>query len=179
MRLLRALVVAGAVASLLGPNVEAQRRQQPPSIEFGGAHVSLGMTVEQVEKNLVESARHIEFMSDKHTALVRINNAPVPAGDEGQITFFDGRVVYAAFQFPWTHDAVELAQEIAGAVENMPTKTCTLANYSSHGTGGGFSQTIFDCGSKSFNVMTVETLGTNERDTYVEISIGAIPTPAK
>lgn len=78
-----------------------------------------------------------------------------------------------------THDAVELAQEIAGAVENMATKTCTLANYSSHGTGGGAFQTIFDCGSKSFNVMTVETLGTNERFTLVGITIGAIPAPAK
>lgn len=177
MRVLRALVVTGMVATFLGLNVEAQRPQ--PSIEFGGAQVSLGMTVEQVEKNLAESARHIEFMTDKHTALVRVNNAPVPTGDEGQVTFFDGRVVYAAFQFPGTRDAVELAQEIAGAVESMAAKTCTLANYSSHGTGGGFSQSIFDCGSKSFNVMTVETLGTTERYTHVEITIGAIPTPAK
>jgi hypothetical protein len=174
-----ALVVAGLISILVGPNIAAQRKQPPPSIEFGGAQVSLGMTVGQVEKNLAESARHIEFMSDKHTAVVRVNNASVPTGDEGQVTFFDGRVVYAAFQFPGTHDAVELAQEIAGAVENMGTKTCALRNYSSHGTGGGFSQTIFDCGSKSFNVMTLETLGTNERDTHVEISIGAIPTPAK
>jgi hypothetical protein len=72
-----------------------------------------------------------------------------------------------------------LAQEIAGAIENMTTKTCAVRNYSSHGTGGGFSQSIFDCGSKSFNVMTVETLGTNERYTHVEITIGAIPTSSK
>jgi hypothetical protein len=179
MRVLGALVMTGVVVTFLGLNVEAQRRQQPPSIEFGGAQVSLGMTVEQVEKALAESARHIEFMTDKHTALVRVNNAPVPTGDEGQVTFFDGRVVYAAFQFPGTHDAVELAQEVAGAVENMATKTCALANYTSHGTGGEFSETIFDCGSKSFNVMTVETLGSNDRYTHVEITIGAIPTPAK
>jgi prepilin-type processing-associated H-X9-DG protein len=171
--------MTGVVATFLGLNVEAQRGQQPPSIGFGGAQVSLGMTVEQVEKNLAASARHIEFMSDKHTAVVRVNNAPVPSGDEGQVTFFDGHVAYAAFQFPATHDAVRLAQEIAGAVENMDAKVCAASNYSSHGTGGGFSQTIFDCGSKSFNVMTVETLGANERYTHVEITIGGIPTPAK
>ena len=87
--------------------------------------------------------------------------------------------MYAAFQLPVAHNAVELAQEIAGAIENMATKSCTVANYSSHGTGGGFSQVIFNCGSKNFDVMTVETLGTNERYTFVEITIGAIPTPSK
>jgi hypothetical protein len=92
MRALGALVWIGVVATLLGPNIQVQRRQQQPSIEFGGAQVSLGMTVVQVEKNLAESARHIEFMSDKHTALVRVNNAPVTSGDEGQVTFFDGRL---------------------------------------------------------------------------------------
>jgi hypothetical protein len=137
------------------------------------------MTVEQVQKVLAESARHIEFMSDKHTALVRINNAPVPNGDEGQVTFFDGRVVYAAFHFPDAHAADHLAQEIAGAVESMDTKVCAVSNYSSHGTGGSLSETIFDCGSKSFNVMTTESLSHNERYTHVEITIGAIPIPSK
>jgi len=175
MNLLKALAVTGAIAAVLGLNMEAQRKQEPPSIEFGAAQVSLGMTVEQVEKNLAESARHIEFMTDKHTALVRINNAPVPSGDEGQVTFFDGRVAYAAFHFPDAHDADQLAQEIAGAVENMDAKVCAVSNYSSHGTGGVLSQTIFDCGSKSFNVMITETLGHKERYTHVEITIGAIP----
>jgi len=179
MRMLRALVVSGMVATFLGLNSEGQRRQGSPSIEFGGAQVSLGMTVEQVEKNLAESARHVQFLIDKHTALVRVDNVSLPAGDEGQVTFFDGRVVYAAFQFPVARNADELAKEIAGAIENMATKTCTVANYSSHGTGGGFSQVIFDCGSKSFNVMTVESLGTDEHYTHVEITIGVIPTTSK
>jgi hypothetical protein len=175
MNLLKALAVIGAIPAVLGLNMEAQRKQEPPSIEFGGAQVSLGMPLEQVEKALAERARHLEFMSDKHTALVRINNAPVPNGDEGQVTFFDGRAVYAAFHFPDARTADELAQEIAGAVENMTTKVCAVSNYSSHGTGGSLSQSIFDCGSKSFDVMTTEALGHNERYTHVEITIGAIP----
>ncbi|HXM93142.1 MAG TPA: hypothetical protein VOA64_02635 [Candidatus Dormibacteraeota bacterium] len=174
MSLLKASAVIGAIAVFLGLNMEAQRKQERPSIDFGGAQVSLGMTLEEVEKNLAANARHIEFMTDKHTALVRINNAPVPSGDEGQVTFFDGHVAYAAFHFPDAHNADQLAQEIAGAVENVDTKVCTVSNYSSHGTGGALSQTIFDCGSKSFNVMTTEILGHNERYTHVEITIGAI-----
>ncbi|HEV1994602.1 MAG TPA: hypothetical protein VGR03_09745 [Candidatus Acidoferrum sp.] len=178
MTQLRKLVVIGAVATaFLQVNIEAQRKQKPPSIAFGTAEVSLGMSVEQLQMNLSESARHIEFLSDKHTALIRVNNVPVPSGDEGQVTFFDGRVVYAAFHFPDARDAHQLAQEIAGAVENMDTKVCTVSNWSSHGTGGGLSQTILDCGSKSFNVMTTEILGHNERYTHVEITIGAIPRP--
>jgi hypothetical protein len=77
---------------------------------------------------------------------------------------------------PTARNAAELAQELAGAVENMQTKACVVRNYTSHGTGGGVSQTIFDCGSKSFDVMTVETLGTDERYSNVEITIGSIPT---
>ena len=175
MNLLRALVVIGAIAAVLCLNMKAQRKQEHASIEFGGAQVSLGMTVEQVEKNLAENARHIEFATDKHTALVRINNAPGYSGHEGQVTFFDGRVAYAAFHFPDAHDADQLAQEIAGAVDNMDTKVCAASNYSSHGTGGSLSETIFDCGSKSFDVITTEALGHNERYTHVEITIGAIP----
>jgi hypothetical protein len=85
MTQLRKLAVIGAVAAaFLGVNTEAQRRQKPPSIAFGTAEVSLGMSVEEVQKNLSESARHIEFMGDKHTALVRVNNAPVPSGDDSR-----------------------------------------------------------------------------------------------
>lgn len=172
----KTLAVIGAVAAaLLGISNKAERKQEQPSIAFGTAEVSLGMIVEQVEKVLAESARHIELMSDKHTALVRINNVPAPKGHEGQVTFFDGRVVYAAFHFPDAEAADQLAQEIAGAVENMNAKDCAVSNYSSHGTGGSLSQTTFDCGSKSFEVITTEVLGNKQRYTHVEITIGAIP----
>jgi hypothetical protein len=171
----KTLALTMAILAVLGFSREAQQRQESPFIEFGGAQIALGMTVEQVEKNLAESTRHFEFMTDKHTALVRINNAPASSVNEGQVTFFYGRVVYAAFHFPDADNADQLAQEIAGAVENMETKACTVSNYSSHGTGGGLSQTIFDCGPKSFDVMTTENLGRSERYTHVEITIGAIP----
>ncbi|MGC1417043.1 MAG: hypothetical protein WA817_17275 [Candidatus Acidiferrum sp.] len=175
MNLPKSLALIGAIPIVLAFNMEAQRKQEPPSIEFGGAQISLGMTVEQVQKNLAANARHIELMTDKHTALIRINNAPLPSGSEGQVTFFDGRVAYAAFHFPDAQDADQLAQEIAGAVENMDTEACAISNYSSHGTGGGLSQTIFDCSSKSFDVVTTEILGHSERYTHVEITIGTIP----
>ncbi|MGA7908310.1 MAG: hypothetical protein WCA16_12960 [Candidatus Sulfotelmatobacter sp.] len=62
-----ALVFVAAVAAL-ALSGEAQRKA--PSIAFGGAQVSLGMTPEQVEENLADASRHIEFLKgDKHTAL--------------------------------------------------------------------------------------------------------------
>jgi hypothetical protein len=70
--------------------------------------------------------------------------------------------------------ADELAQEIAGAVDNMETKTCETSNYSVHGTGGGFSQIISQCGSRRFNVMTVQVLGSPARTVNVNIEIGQI-----
>jgi hypothetical protein len=179
MTALKLLTLSGAgccvVVALLSSNTKAQRKQEPPSIAFGGAQVSLGMRIEQVEKNLAETARHIEFMSDKHTALVCSNNAPCRGG-QGQITFLDGQVAYAAFDFPAPRDANELAQELAGAVDDMDSKLCTVSNFSGHGTGGGYSQTTFHCGSKSFEVITAESLGSNERYTpEVKITIGEVP----
>lgn len=46
MHVSRVLVTIGVLAALLGFNVEILRAQQSLSIEFGGAQVSLGMTVE-------------------------------------------------------------------------------------------------------------------------------------
>jgi hypothetical protein len=137
------------------------------------------MTVEQVERGLSEGARHIKFMKeDKHTALVQVNNSTEPEGDEGQVTFFNGRVVYAAFDFPMPRDTHEFAQELAGAVDAMDSKKCTASNFSGHGTGGGYSETRFDCGVKGFEVTTVEQLGTNERYApELKITIGEIPRP--
>ena len=174
MNLIRLFVVTGVVVLATAFSVSSQRKQLLPSISFGEAQVSLGMSVGEVVRNLAENGRHIEFMPDKHTALVHMNNAPISSGSEGQVTFFDGRVTYAAFHFPDARDAYELAQEIAGAVENMDTKSCTVTNYSSHGTGGGVSETVFDCGSKSFDVMITEILGHSERYARVEITIGEI-----
>lgn len=165
----------GLILILVTPNIAAQQKQPPPSIEFGQAQISLGLTREQVERGLRESGRHLVDANDGHTALVRINNEPTPIGDEGEVMFFDGHVAYAVFQFPVARNAAELSQEIAGAVENMPTKLCTVRTDTSHGTGGGVSDTAFNCGSKSFHVLTAEVLGSDERDTNVQITIGGIP----
>jgi hypothetical protein len=181
MTMTRLLAVFGAVALTAGLHADAQRKPEPPSIDFGGAQVLLGMTVEQVEKNLTQSARHIQFVPDTQTAIIRTNGANE---SEGQVNFDGGHVVYAAFDFPTPHNANELAQEIAGAVETMDTrftsptgqqaKMCAVRNYSSHGAGGGFSEIIVDCGSKGFHVMTYEILGNSERHTSAEITIGVL-----
>jgi hypothetical protein len=170
MRLTKALAVAGAVALVAGFSTDAQRQQEQPSITFGRARVSLGMTAEQVTARLAEAARHLKFMSDKQTALVYRDG--VSDDIDGQVTFAGGRVIYAAYQMPNVRDADELVQEIAGAVESMDTKTCTLLNYSAHGTGGGFSETSVQCGSQRFNVRATQVLGNRVRKTNVEIEMG-------
>jgi hypothetical protein len=169
MSLIRVLSGTGALIVGVVLNVAAQRTQSQPSITFGMAKISLGMTVQQVQESLSRAARHIQFLPDKETSIVRRN------GDddaEGQVNFSGGRTVYAEYQMPDVHTADELAQEIAGAVDNMETKTCEVSNYSAHGTGGGFSQSIFECGSRRFNVMTVQVLGSSVRTINVNIEIG-------
>ena len=78
---------------------------------------------------------------------------------------------------PVAQSADALAQEIAGAVDGMETKMCSVSNYTAHGTGGGFSQSIFQCGPKRFSVMATQLLGGSKRDVNVTIQIGQIPTP--
>jgi hypothetical protein len=163
------LVGVFALFTVLGA---AQRPQTEPTISYGTAGISLGMTVEQVEQHLAQAARHTKPVSDddKNNLLVYLNGGD--ADFEGQIAFRNGRVVYADYQMPVTDNSDDLAQEIAGAIENMETKTCTASNYSAHGTGGGFTQSTFECGSKRFFVMTVQALGSNVRRVNVHIEIG-------
>jgi hypothetical protein len=170
--LTRLLALAGVVALLTGRNGASQQAQQPPSITFGMAKVSLGMSVQQVEQHLSEAGRHIQFLPDKRTAIVSVSGNP---GDsEGQVTFSGGRAIYAEFQMPEVQNADELAQEIAGAVDSMDTKTCMVSNFSAHGTGGGHSESIFECGSRRFDVMTVQSFGSTVRTINVNIKIGQI-----
>jgi hypothetical protein len=75
---------------------------------------------------------------------------------EGQVTVRGGHVIYSQFEMPDAHSFDELAQEIAGTVDNMETKTCTISNFASHGTGGGRTDSVFDCGSKRFNAETLQ-----------------------
>jgi hypothetical protein len=64
MTLIRVLALAGMVA-LLGRDGALLQTQEQPSIAFGMAKVSLGMTVQQVEQHLSEAGRYIEFLPDK------------------------------------------------------------------------------------------------------------------
>jgi hypothetical protein len=167
------LAVTGTVVLATGLTLAAQRAQQP-FLAFGAANISLGMTLPQVQQLLTEAGQHIRFLPDEKPPM---QTAMVDAGDNGgQITFSDGRVVYAEYQMPNAHSADELAQEIAGAVDSVETKTCSASNYSAHGTGGEFSQSIFQCGPKRINVMTTRLLGSSVRDVNVTIQIGHIGT---
>lgn len=166
----------GIFAVALLTRASPQRPQERPSISYGTAKVSLGMTMEQVQQSLAGASRHMQTIpSFKQSVMVYVNGQPEPTS-EGQIIFGNGRVTYADYKMPIIDTAEELAQEIAGAVDNMETKTCALSNYSAHGTGGETSQTIFDCGSRRFNVMTFHTFGSNARTTSVDIEIGNLAT---
>jgi hypothetical protein len=170
MILIRSLAMAGMVLLTSAGTGSSERPQEQPSISFGMAQISLGMTVQEVEQRLSEGARHIQFLSDKKTAIVHLNGEPDRT--EGQVTFSGGRAIYAQFQMPDVQSADELAEEIAGAVDSMAVKNCNISNYSSHGTGGGFSQSIFDCGTRTFNIMTTHILGSNGSSINVNIEIG-------
>lgn len=169
----KTFTLLGTLAVLMWFNGAPQRPQAQPTISYGTADISLGMTVEQVEQHLAQAARHTKGISpDKNSVVVYPNGGDTDF--EGQITFGNGRVVYADYQMPVANSADDLAQEIAGAIDSMETKRCTGSNYAAHSTGGGFSQSIFDCGSKRFNVMTVQTFGNSTRMVYVQIEIGQI-----
>lgn len=172
MSLLEYLIVLLCLSFPLVHSVGVQQTSnKPPSIGFGMAYVSIGMTEAEVNKIMAENGHHLKFLPDKQTALVVENDTP--DSDEGQITFSDGRVVYAMFQFPIARESNELAQEVAGAIEAMNTKLCTIGNYSGHGTGGGYTESVFDCGDKKFDIFTQELLG-SERATNVQIEIGKL-----
>lgn len=170
MSLIRVLAVICAVAVATVLNGAGQHTQEP-SISFGLAKISLGMTVEQVKESLAGAGRHITFLSDKETALVYRGGAD---DRDGQITFNGGRVAFVQFQMPTVQNADELAQEIAGAVDNVETKTCSISNFSAHGTGGGHSDTVLACGPKTITIMTFQVLGNNAKTINVGIDIGEI-----
>ena len=173
MPIFKTATFAGVLLTILSVNSGGQGRLEQPSLDIGGAQISLGMTVEQVKATLDKNGKHLRFLWDEKTALVVRNGTPTDVNDfDAQVTINNGRVVYVSFQFPEAHSAAELAQEIAGAIESVEAKNCSLENFSGHGTGGGTSQIIATCGSKTIVVMTVEPLRGN-RSTHVEITIGS------
>jgi hypothetical protein len=170
MRSLGVFAGAWLAANLLIQGA-AQDRRQTPYLEFGSVRVSLGMTVEQVGRIMAADGMHLGFL-DGQTALVTRSTATGPNSDMGQVTFRNGLAAYAAFQFPGTNDAVVLAQELAGAIENVDARSCSLKNFTAHGTGGSHTDSIFDCGSKTIRVVTVQTLTSDNASTLVEVEIG-------
>lgn len=167
-----ALFVVSAFIFAIALNGAPQRSQERPSIAYGTANVSLGMTVEQVEQSLQGGSRYMKTIPGyKDSTLVYVNGQSNPTS-EGQIIFSNGRVTYADYKMPDVSNADELAQEIAGAVDEMETKTCIISNYTAHGTGGGFSQSTFECGARRFLVMTTQTLGNNTKSIHVSLEIG-------
>jgi hypothetical protein len=168
---MKSAICAFLVVLSLAAIAIAQQIGTTPSISFGSAQVSIGMTKASLEQNLTAHGWHLQPIQDyKESAMIE-NGGPI----SGQVVFADNRVVYISYQFPNARNATELAQEIAGAVEVMDMKNCTIGNYSGHGTGGGFSQTMFKCGPKKFSTMTFDSIGTDERTTNVQIEIGEIP----
>jgi hypothetical protein len=167
---LLALAVVVVMSALQGT---AQRGQQEPSIRYGLSTISLGMTLAQTQQSLSSSGRHLEQLQgdpDKATWIVSTN---ARKNDEGQVTIRNGKVVYADYTMPDARDADELGQEIAGAIESMSTKTCQAQNYSSRGTGGNFSQSIFSCGLQRFDIQTAQVIG-SPRQVNVNIRIGSV-----
>lgn len=144
-----------------------------PTISFGMAKISLGMTVREVEQNLAGAGRHLQMLGDKETAIVYRNGTSEPEGDEGQVTFYDGRVAFAQFQMPNARTAEDLALEIAAAVDSMETKQCEVSNFAGHGTGGEHSESIVECGGKRFEVTTFHELGSQMRFVNVGLAIGS------
>jgi hypothetical protein len=163
--------------TLFAVNLQSQRKEEPASLEIDGARIQLGMTQEQVMTALNKNGMKLRFLSDGHTALVERKDAPPNVYDsDSQITFYDGRAAFVSFQFPEAHSAVQLAQEIAGAIEAVEGKNCSLENFSAHGTGGGHSDVVANCGPKTITIMTMEPLN-GERTTHVEITIGSTVPP--
>jgi hypothetical protein len=165
-----------AVLALFVVSLESQRKEEPPSLEIDRASIQLGMTQEQVAAALDKNGMKLRFLWDGHAALVVKKDAQNLSDADSQITFYDGRAAYVSFQFPVAHSAVQLAQEIAGAIEAVEDKNCSLENFSAHGTGGGHSDVVANCGPKTITIMTMEPLG-GERSTHVEISIGSASPP--
>lgn len=172
----KALFVA-ALLTLVAVNLESQRKEDPPSLEIDGTRIQLGMTQEQVTAALDKNGMKLRFVFDGHVALVVRKDTPQDVNDfDSQVTFYDGRAAYVSFQLPQAHSAVQLAQEIAGAIEAVEDKNCLLENFSAHGTGGGHSDVVANCGPKTITIMTMEPLN-GERSTHVEISIGSATPP--
>ena len=150
-----------------------EQTQEQPSLTFGSARISLGMTQGQVEQHLSEASRHIAHagLGDQNMMGVFRNGELI---QEGGMWFRDGRVVFAVIQMPNAKNADELAEQIANAVDNMETKACAALNFRTGTVGSPFSslQTRFVCGSRRFEVMTMRYSGGSPEFNTTGISLG-------
>ena len=163
--------------SNLTPTRPAERSQQEPFISYGGARISVGMTIGEVKRALSQANRHIEQDSSSGNIWIVSPNGSNILGEDGQITFNkdpEPHVVFASYNLPDVKTAEELAKEIAFAVDSMDSKVCVASNFSARGTGGGHSDTVFECGLQRFEVSTGYILGafSSIRPTNVSIRIG-------
>src|SRR5580700_4006091 len=80
----RTLAVTGTVILAATLSLAAQRAQQP-SLNFGSANISLGMTVQDAQQVLTEAGQHFQFIRDQAPPLRTLT---IDGGDDaGQITF--------------------------------------------------------------------------------------------
>lgn len=182
MRLTRALAIASSMALASWSMGCAQRKQEQPSITFGTARISLGMTMEEVKQRLSEAAMHIDFKSpDKNMAYV-IRNGEL-YGLDGGITFHDGYVIDAVLSMPNAKSAEDLAEQISNAVNNMETKLCTASSNrtgtSESAVSVGTLQTSFVCGSRRIGLLTMRVWTPNHETTTTTVSVGIGQLPAK
>ena len=101
-------------------SAKAQEGKQQPYLEFGGARVSAwndgpasgGELGSNRKASQIPVRRANCFWNDGARCISEPEQVTEPNGFEGQVTFYNGRVGYAAFQFTETRDAVVLAQEL-------------------------------------------------------------------
>jgi hypothetical protein len=157
-----------------------QPREQA-SINFGTAKISLGMTKAQAERSLSAAARHIEFVNAGGQSKATVVRDGQPNDFNQSITFRDDIVVDAVSLMPTPNSVDELAEQIATAVDNMETKSCSAATDRSRtlsGTGEGrFLMIRFTCGTQRISLNTIKLSLPNHESvsTSVGIAIGQAP----
>jgi len=159
--------------------------QEQPSVTFGASKIYLGMTREEVQRRLAESARHIVVQSglptgDQHLSLTTVarNATSDPNDSEGVVAFRDDRVNSAELSMPVPQNADVLAEEIANAVEGMQVKTCVAENSRNASTSTTLLWTRFRCGSQYLSIMTSRHSGIIQHVTTT-VSAGIAQPPVK
>jgi hypothetical protein len=163
--------------------------QEQPSVTFGASKIYLGMTREEVQRRLAESARHIVVQSDlptgdQHLSLTTVarNSTADPNDSEGVIIFRDDRVISAELPMPAPQNADVLAGEIANAVDGMQVKTCVAENSRNASTSTPVQETRlwtrFRCGSQYLSIRT-SRISSPIQHVTTTVSAGIAQPPVK